>query len=278
MSNFENPFSNLVRREYNITNLKKILDTFPTSLDVKELTSNELLELLRERIQDKDIRIEELLAQLINNQTTATNLSNINDTVKQLRDELQLGDAIEDSLQQTADQARINSLLQRGYIQISDTPLYVKVNKGLTISDDFYIDHTDENAGFPESDMKAPNSISFVNVSETEDVWVKKVERWTSNLDGIPIPSVPTNAWKFNDYTDIHLRAYKISADSETTTPVSLYYKSKDDYKFAGLRRDNETNEWFGFMDLKVQIGSDDNIDNVSGVPIGNLRLYRDRN
>lgn len=282
---FKNPFSNLIRREYNITNLKKILDVFPTSLKVKQLTSTQLLNQLRSLIVDKDITIEELLARLENREGASNDLNGINDTISQLATELNLDTVVNDAITNTADQARINSLLSRGYIQISDLPLYVKVNKDPTSSDEFYIDHTDENAGFPESDLKQPNSVSFVNVSKKDDIWIKKVERWTSDLDGFYEPNRfdrnnfgPTNAFRFTEFTDLHTRAYKISKDSDVLSPVTLYYKSKDDYKQAGLKRSGETNEWFGFMDIKAKLNSSDNIDSVKGVSIGNMRLYRDRN
>lgn len=293
MSEFKNPFSDLLRREYNITNIKKILETFPTSLDVKQLTSTQLLERLRELVDEKNARIEELLARLQNQGETQQGLSDIDDEITKLRDSLQIGDKVSDSLDETVRQARINSLLQRGYVRIRETPLYVAVNKDLTRSDSFYIRHTDENAGFPESDLKAPDTVSFVNISETEDVWIKKEEEWQRDIDGFftgvwdgePLPERftangfgPTNAFYFRLFPDLHTTAYKIPADSEILSPMSLYYRAKDDYKEAGLKRRGDTNEWYGFMNIKVKVGTASGIDNIPNISIGNMRLYRDKN
>jgi len=278
MSDFLNPFSQLKIREYNITNLKKILNIFPTQLKVEELTSNQLLDKLRSIIKDRDITIEELLAQLANRQNASDQLTGINDKLSGLADDLNLGEIVQQTSKDSAQQARIQSLLSQGYVQIGNTPLYVLVESSPTSNIKFNINHTDENAGFPESDLKSPSSLKFVNVSKTNDVWFMKFEDWKSNLDGISIPNDPTNAFRLVQFTDAHKRAYKIPKDSDVSTSVRLYYKSKGDYKDAGLKRSGETNEWSGFMKIRAKIDNSDGIHDIKGTDIGNMRLYRDRN
>lgn len=287
MSNFENPFTGLTRREYNITNLKKVLDVFPSSLQVKQLTSNQLLERLEDMIEDRDIRIEELLARLADRNAIGSDIDSINDQLNSLSDNLDLEQFVNEAAEDTELEARIESLKGQGYVQIGDTPLYVLVEDSPRENIEFNMNHTREKDGFPASDLKSPSGIKFANVSKDEDVWFMKHENWTSDLDGFyndrrfkPNRTDnfgPTNVFRFKNYTNAHKRAYKIPKDSDASTPVTLYYDSKGDYKDAGLKRRGETNEWAGNMLIKAKVG-DDNVTNViDGTDVGRMRLWRDR-
>lgn len=288
MSDFKNPFSGLTRREYNITNLKKVLDTFPTSLQTRQLTSNELLERLEDVIQDRNIRIDELLAQLANRSAVSSDINDINDQLGNLTDSLDLENFVEETTEDTEREARIQALKGEGYVQLGNTPLYILVDTNPSEQYEFYMDHTDENgAGINPGDLKSPRAVKFANVSKTDSVWFMKEERWTTDEDGFASPTRfgrtdaswkgVTNVFKFTDFKNAHTTAYEIKPDSNASTTVELHYTSKDAYKNAGLKRDGATNTWFGFMDIFAKVGSSSNVYEEKATDVGKMKLYRDR-
>jgi len=107
MSIFE-PFK-LEEPNYNTINVKKVYDIFPTSLRIKQLTSQQLLEFLESQIDDRDEQIEELLrklAQLLNEGTALGDVSgtltdfttNLEGTLKTL-----IGETLRDVSSDTTD-------------------------------------------------------------------------------------------------------------------------------------------------------------------------------
>jgi len=275
MSIFE-PFK-LEEPNYNTINIKKVYDIFPTSLRIKQLTSQQLLEFLESQIDDRDEQIEELLrrlAELLNedralNKATGT----LTDFTTNL--EKSLNDLINSTLENTAENASVSAAEQSGFTRVGNTLLFFKVNNDPNNTFIFNMNHTDENGkGIRESDLQTPNSIEFRNLGDTPLTFTKE-EKWTSNDDNITRivngqSSYPTNTnvFNFNSLPGITGPGFTLGANESITSQVSLFYKSKDAYKNVGLRRSGETNTWFGNMFVNV----DNNTANM-----GNMRLYRDK-
>lgn len=272
-----NPFKPIVETKYNINNIKKVYDIFPSSLRRAQLSSSELVELLRSQVFDRDVTIDELRRQL-------AELSTFNETT--LDEQLaNLGfDSISDLLNQFleggTEDAEEAALLAEGYKRISDTKLYVFVDKNPQSTYMFNINHTDENAGFPSSDIKSPLNIEFKNIGDVPVYFVKQ-ENWTSNDANKSLPGSSVNAFKFIQYPEAN-KVFSIQPKEIKTTRIELNYKSKDSYKNAGLTRDkNKTNTWYGEM---LIYGTNQETTNSgivkSQIPtsIGNMRLYRDKN
>src|SRR5210317_1586366 len=55
-----NPFKPLKETRYNTVDIRKVYNVFPSSLRRQQLSSNELVELLRNQITDRDFTIDEL--------------------------------------------------------------------------------------------------------------------------------------------------------------------------------------------------------------------------
>lgn len=271
-----NPFKPIVETKYNINNIKKVYDIFPSSLRRAQLSSSELVELLRSQVFDRDVTIDELRRQL-------AELSTFNETT--LDEQLanlgfdSIGDLLNQFLEGGTENAEEAALLAQGYKRISDTKLYVLVDKNAQSTYTFNINHTDENAGFFPSDIKSPLGIEFKNIGDVPVYFVKQ-ENWTSNDDKKRLPGSSVNAFKFTEYP-LSNRVFSIQPKETKTTRVELYYKSKDAYTNAGLSREDSTNTWYGEM---LIYGTNQETTNSgivkSQIPtsIGNMRLYRDKN
>ena len=281
-----NPFKNyLFSPSYDTINIKKVYDVFPRLLRVKQLTSEELLEELRRQVQQKDIRIEELLRllQQLSDQTDTLQLQNL---ISELGNTLDsnLAGILGSLTGQSSDialQQRIDSLKSSGYIQIQETLLFVKVDYDLGNSFPFNINHSDENGrGFPESDLQTPYSVDIINISKEKDYYFTKLENWQSNSDKNDIPSIPTNAFNFSNFINLNTSSFRVAKDSSISSPIKLGYNSKDDYDSAELTRNNQTNTWFGEMKIYASETnlSTSQVRTSVGTSIGRMRLYRDKN
>jgi len=302
------PFGEIKRPIYNTTQIKKIYDLFPSSIKRVQLSSNELVNLLRSQIFDKDITIDELRRQIaelsqFSEQTLDEQLANlgfddVNDLIQQFA-----GNALD-----LADDA---SLSAEGFTQVGSSNLYVNVESRPSFDYPFQIWHSDENSAskgiFPDAQLESPTSITFRNVGDTPVHFIKQ-ENWTSDekgrintvdtdtglddtntrFDGSPYN--PTNAFKFDKFINAHKTSYVIQPNSEVRTTLKLGYNTKDAYDEAGLRRGRAglfggkgkpENTWYGDMmiyasDTSGTLRTIKAKNNV--LSLGSMRLYRDPN
>lgn len=251
--------------------IKKIYDLFPRSLRVEQLTSNELLDLLRSQVDEKDAEIQRLLEIIANFSETTIDLSTLESLLSSLGGELTGG--ILDALNNTGvqiDDAQLSqeiaNLQARGFTRAGETLLFFKVTNDPTNSFIFNINHTREKRGFPESDLQTPSKVEFENIGDTPLTFTKQ-EKWLSNDDNLSLPR-NTNAFNFINLRGISTTGQIIQPGESLSTVVKLNYKSRSAYDRVGLRRDNDSNTWYGDMILKV--GSVEQ-------NMGSMRLYRDR-
>lgn len=285
-----NPFKPIVETKYNINNIKKVYDIFPSSLRRAQLSSSELVELLRSQVFDRDITIEELRRQLaelsdFSNTTLDEQLANLGfDSISDLLNQF---------LEGGTEDAEEAALIAQGYKRISDTKLYVLVDDNAQSTYEFNINHTDENGkGIREADIKSPITLTFKNIGDTT-VFFTKREAWLTDDDGFSKsngndalsrfdgnPFAYTNAFKFSEFTLLHERVAAIQPQETKTSQISLGYLSKNQYKEAGLKR-GKANTWYGEMRLYA---SNDpaatllNLRNTNPTIIGRMRLFRDIN
>lgn len=282
------PFQ-LIQNIYDVVNLKKIYNIFPTSLRVTQLTSNQLLDLLQNRVDAQDEEIQRLLALLRESSNQQIDLSDLQSLLSGLEStvDVQIRDLLTgatQSTENTALQATISAKLAEGFRQVGNSLLFYKVDKNLTVDYDFNINHTDENgAGFRESDLDSPRSVTFENIGE-ETLYFVKEEKWTHNDDNISIPRFNTNAFKFALYPNLNSTPLEIQAKQVLSTNVNLQYNSKDEYDSIGLKRNGATNSWYGQMYIHTSPNSNGTFSGILQNPsrqsslIGTMKLYRDRN
>jgi len=290
-----NPFKPITENIYDINNIKKVYDIFPSSLRRAQLSSNELVEFLRSQLFDRDITIEELqrqLAQIADFSGTRLDeeLANLGfDDISSLIDSL---------LSSEQQAARRTQLEAQGYVKIADTELYVLVDTAPSDIYEFNINHTDENAGFFESDIKSPFSIEFKNIGEDRIYFIKQ-ETWLNDDDGYLAgnrsPSYTgkrfgvntndgfmfTNAYKFDEFPLLDALLSSIGAGETKSTRISLNYKSEDAYTNAGLSRDSQTNTWYGEMQILASTSTTAttaDLRELIPTSIGKMRLFRDKN
>jgi hypothetical protein len=211
MSIFE-PFK-LEEPNYNTINVKKVYDIFPTSLRIKQLTSQQLLEFLESQIDDRDEQIEELLrklAQLLNEGTALGDVSgtltdfttNLEGTLKTL-----IGETLRDVSSDTTDA----QLEADEYEKVGDN-LFIKLEKTTITNEDaqrfFGVDFAHNEFKEDSSITYNPTKIRFRNTSESKTIIVQKLEKYERAVDndgnratdyeGYVDPSI-TNTFKLVD-------------------------------------------------------------------------------
>jgi len=230
--------------------IKKIYDLFPRSLRVEQLTSNELLDLLRSQVDEKDAEIQRLLEIIANFSETTLDLSTLESLLSSLGGELTGG--ILDALNNTGvqiDDAQLSqeiaNLQANGYVQINQTLLFAKV-----------VDVVQTNTKFID--------VPFVAVQRT-----------------LGLPNNPTNVFKFSTYSQ-EATVYSIPGKSgEVTETISLGYAPFDQiYDDVGL---NDGREDTTIYNGNVYIlASNENITGTitksrlkKGTSIGSCKLQR---
>lgn len=292
-----NPFANrLVIPEYDTVNIKKIYDVFPRLLRVKQLTSDQLLEELRRQLQQRDVRIEELLNLLDRLRNQTTSFDDLQDLIQQLSGTL--GTDLEAILQglltsvgDAQKQSKVDSLLNRGFIRIGESDLFVKVNSTDDRSRVFYLRSDNEKNGGDLNLVSPTSPVTFANASDENRVYFFKREFWNytsekyenieNRFDGDPFP--PTNIFVFQRYKDLYRRTFSIAPGEEVTTSIIEPYfdkSAKSAFKDAGLKRDDSGGEatWKGSMYIYAS-STDQSIQALlsSGdyASIGDITLYR---
>lgn len=288
-----NPFRNrLVIPEYNTVNIKKIYDVFPRLLRVKQLTSEQLLEELRRQLQQRDVRIEELLSLLDRLRDQTSSFEELQDLIQQLSGTLGTDlDGILQGLLTTAGdaqkQSRVDSLLNRGFIRIGNSDLFVKVNSSDDKGRVFYL-RSDNEQNDRRLNLVSPTSpVTFSNASDENRIYFFKREFWnytTENYSNIETrfdgdPFSPTNIFVFQKYRDLYKRPFSIAPGEEVTTSVTQP-QSDISFEEAGLKRDDSRGEatWKGSMYIYAS-SNDQSLEalltNGDYSSIGDVVLYR---
>lgn len=223
-----NPFKPLKETRYNTVDIKKLYNVFPTSLRRQQLSSNELVELLRSQISDRDFTIDELneiiarLRALLSEADFSTLLDSTFGDLNSL-----FGDLTDN----IAANARKTELQTQGYEEVGSTNLWVKL-EGDPVSNDgspyvdgarFYYDQYTTNKAI----IRTPTIIRFLNESDKE-IEFQLFENWLESDGGTDVEQYrqPIRTFKFSEipadrYVDISNRIFKISSKQELSSGVS---------------------------------------------------------
>jgi len=223
-----NPFKPLKETRYNTVDIKKLYNVFPSSLRRQQLSSNELVELLRSQISDRDFTIDEL------NEIIARLRALLSDTdVNTLLNDAfgDLNSLFGDLTDNVAANARKTELQTQGYEEVGTTNLWVKL-EGDPVSNDgspfidgarFYYDQYTTNKAI----IRTPTIIRFLNESDKE-IEFQLFENWLESDGGTDVEQYrqPIRTFKFSEipssaYIDITNRIFKISPNTEIASGVS---------------------------------------------------------
>jgi len=223
-----NPFKPLKETRYNTVDIRKVYNVFPSSLRRQQLSSNELVELLRNQITDRDFTIDEL------NEIIARLRALLSDAdVNTLLDGAfgDLDSLFNDIAGNVAANARKTELQTQGYEEVGSTNLWVKL-EGDPVSNDgspyvdgarFYYDQYTDN----KATVRTPTIIRFLNESDKEiefqlyENWLESdggtdVEQYKERIRTFKFSEIPTSA-----YVDITNRIFKIVPKEELSSGVS---------------------------------------------------------
>lgn len=223
-----NPFKPLKETRYNTVDIKKLYNVFPSSLRRQQLSSNELVELLRSQISDRDFTIDEL------NEIIARLRALLSDTdVNTLLNDAfgDLNSLFRDLTDNVATNARKTELQTQGYEEVGSTNLWVKL-EGDPVSNDgspyidgarFYYDQYT----YDKATIRTPIIIRFLNDSDKEiefqlfENWLEsdraaEFEKYTQPIRTFKFSEIPASA-----YVDISNRKFKISPKQELSSGVS---------------------------------------------------------
>lgn len=223
-----NPFKPLKETRYNTVDIKKLYNVFPSSLRRQQLSSNELVELLRSQISDRDFTIDEL------NEIIARLRALLSDTdVNTLLNDAfgDLNSLFGDLTANVAANARKTELQTQGYEEVGDTNLWVKL-EGDPVSNDgspyidgarFYYDQYTDNKAI----IRTPTIIRFLNESDKE-IEFQLFENWLESDQGANYEQYrqPIQTFLFTEipnsaYVDISQRKFKIAPNTEIASGVS---------------------------------------------------------
>lgn len=223
-----NPFKPLKETRYNTVDIKKLYNVFPSSLRRQQLSSNELVELLRSQISDRDFTIDEL------NEIIARLRALLSDTdVNTLLDSAfgDLNSLFGDLTDNVAANARKTELQTQGYEEVGSTNLWVKL-EGDPVSNDgspyidgarFYYDQYTTNKAI----IRTPTIIRFLNESDKE-IEFQLFENWLESDQGANYEQYrqPIQTFLFTEipnsaYVDISQRKFKIAPNTEIASGVS---------------------------------------------------------
>lgn len=175
------PFNrNLYIPTYDLGNIKKIYDVFPRLLRVKQLTSQELLEELQKQLQQKDVRIEELLGLINSFGDRDESLSQLQDLINNLEGTLDsgLGDLVSD----LTNQSELQTLQAQGYRRIGNTSAFIRVDEGVgsTKIPGYTFVQNNFNEGRGDGRTESPLRVYFKNIGE-QQVTVQIKEQWVDS-------------------------------------------------------------------------------------------------
>lgn len=225
-----NPFKPLKETRYNTVDIRKVYNVFPSSLRRQQLSSNELVELLRNQITDRDFTIDEL------NEIIARLRALLSDTdVDTLLDGAfgDLDSLFNDLAGNVAANARKTELQTQGYEEVGSTNLWVKL-EGDPVSNDgssyvdgarFYYDQYTTNPD--KAIIRTPTIIRFLNESDKEiefqlyENWLEsdqgtEYEKYKQPIQTFLFTEIPTSA-----YVNISQRKFKIAPNTEIASGVS---------------------------------------------------------
>jgi hypothetical protein len=223
-----NPFKPLKETRYNTVDIKKLYNVFPSSLRRQQLSSNELVELLRSQISDRDFTIDELnqiIARLRALLSEADFSTLLDSTFGDLNS---LFGGLTDNI---VANARKTELQTQGYEEVGSTNLWVKL-EGDPFSGDgspyidgarFYYDqYTDDKAT-----IRTPIIIRFLNDSDKE-IEFQLFENWLESNQAAEFEKYkqPIRTFKFSEipasaFVDVNTRILKISSKQELSSGVS---------------------------------------------------------
>lgn len=222
-----NPFKPLKETRYNTVDIRKVYTVFPSSLRRQQLSSNELVELLRSQITDRDFTIDELNEIIARLRALLTD-ANIDDLLAGTFGEL---DGLFSSLADELDtNARRTELQTQGYEEVGGN-LWVKLQgdpaggDGSSFIDGarFYYDQYTTNKAI----IRTPTIIRFLNESDKE-IEFQLFENWLESDGGTDVEKYrqPIRTFKFSEipasaYVDITNRIFKISPKQELSSGVS---------------------------------------------------------
>jgi hypothetical protein len=182
------PFQ-LIQNIYDVVNLKKIYNIFPTSLRVTQLTSNQLLDFLQGRVDEQNEEIQRLLALLRESTNQQLDLSALQNLLDGL--DSTIGGEIADLLsgagataEDSALQAQITAKISQGYKRFGDSLVFIKTNtipvppnRSEFSGYEFGGNQFDVNGDSIRGDHVNPTTISLSNLSDT-DVEIRKIEQY----------------------------------------------------------------------------------------------------
>lgn len=226
-----NPFKPLKETRYNTVDIKKLYNVFPSSLRRQQLSSNELVELLRSQISDRDFTIDELneiiarLRALLSEADFSTLLDSTFGDLNSLFGDLAAN---------VAANARKTELQTQGYEEVGDTNLWVKL-EGDPVSNDgspfidgarFYYDQYT----YDKATIRTPIIIRFLNDSDKEiefqlfENWLEsdraaEFEQYKQLTRAFKFSEIPASAYVNN--ASITNRIFKISPKQELSSGVS---------------------------------------------------------
>ena len=272
--------------------IKKIYDLFPRSLRVAQLTSNQLLDLLRSQVDEKDAEIQRLLEIIASFSETTLDLSTLESLLSSLGGELTGGilDALDDAGVQVDDaqlSQQIANLQSNGYVRIGQTLLFAKVvdvpqtnNKFINIP--FVAVQAGRGTlGFDNPiTLNSPTQVILKNIGN-DTVYFTRGEVWSSNDDGLRLPTNPTNVFKFSTYSQ-EAKVYTIQGNSgDIIETISLGYPSLDSiWDSIGLNDDGQnTTIYNGSVYILASneniVGTINNSRLKSGTSIGSCKVQR---
>jgi len=223
-----NPFKPLKETIYNTVDIRKVYNVFPSSLRRQQLSSNELVELLRSQIIDRDFTIDEL-NEIIRRLQALLSDTDINDLLAGAFGDL---NALSDELTSTAaENARKTELQTQGYKQVGTSDLWVQLvgdpasGDGSAYVDgaDFYYDQYTTNKAI----VRTPTIVRFLNEGDTE-IEFQLFENWLESDKGAEYEQYrqPIHTFKFTEipasaYIDINNRKFRIQGKQEISSGVS---------------------------------------------------------
>lgn len=260
-----NPFKPLKETIYNTVDIRKVYNVFPSSLRRQQLSSNELVELLRSQITDRDFTIDEL-NEIIRRLQALLSDTDIADLLADAFGDL---NAISDEFVTTAAaNARRTELQTQGYKQVGTSDLWVQLvgdpasGDGSAYVDgaDFYYDEYTRNKAI----VRTPTIVRFLNEGDTE-IEFQLFENWLESDKGTDYEQYrqPIQTFLFSEipasaYIDINNRKFKIQGKQEISSGVSEGPVGNLSGEFGIGRQDNaETRHRGDFIVKNITTGEE---------------------
>jgi len=247
MSIFE-PFK-LEEPNYNTTNIKKVYDIFPTSLRVKQLTSQQLLEFLESQIDDRDEQIEELLRRLAELLNEGSGIDEISGKLTDFTTNLtgSLDRLINETLSDVSSDTKDAQLEAEGYQKVGDN-LFIKLEKKTITDEDAErfvgVDFAHNEYKKGSSTTYNPTKIKFRNTSESNTIIVQKLEKYEKAIDKNGNRVLDQEGYNDRDIRPSTSNTFKL-VDLDDTTTISIEPNTEEVSRVKG-ETDNQTLLQFG--------------------------------